>query len=96
MDESLHDALDVIAFLLAVIAAAALADLTLGYGLGGLMLAALFLIPLSVVGVALAPDRDRLVGDDSGEGPGDGGDRSGDGGDPRSAGETGAAGGDAP
>ncbi|VTT85320.1 hypothetical protein DM2_202 [Halorubrum sp. DM2] len=72
MDESLHDALDVIAFLLAVIAAAALTDLTLRYGPIGLMVAVLFLIVLGFVGVAIGPDRDGLVdGGDGSDGDGD-------------------------
>ncbi|ELZ33687.1 hypothetical protein [Halorubrum tebenquichense] len=71
MDESLHDALNVIAFLLAVIAAVGLTDLTVRYGPTGLMLAVLFLILLSVVGVALGPDRDRRVGGEPGGAGGD-------------------------
>ncbi|GAB3707218.1 hypothetical protein [Halorubrum pallidum] len=63
MDESLHDALDAIAFLLAVIAAAALADLTIRYGLRGLAFAVLFVLVLTLVGSALGitPDRDGLI-----------------------------------
>ena len=69
MDDSLHDALDAIAFLLAVIAAAALADLTLRYGPAGLAFAVLFVVVLTLVGSALGiiPNRDGLV--DIGDAP---------------------------
>ncbi|GAB6879802.1 hypothetical protein JCM17823_20760 [Halorubrum gandharaense] len=73
MDESLHDALDAIAFLLAVIAAAALAAVTLQYGPVGPAFTVLFLFVLTVIGSAagLIPDRDRMIDADpaAGEGP---------------------------
>ncbi|MFD1570853.1 hypothetical protein [Halorubrum laminariae] len=66
MDETLHDALDAIAFLLAVIAAAALAVVTLQYGLGGLGVTLLFFVALTIVGSAagVIPDREGLVSTD--------------------------------
>ena len=69
MDESLHDALDAIGFLLAVIAAAALAEVAIRHGAIGLAFALLFLIVLALVGTALGvfPDRDDRI--DAGDAP---------------------------
>ena len=69
MDESLHDTLDAIGFLLAVIAAAALAELAIRYGAVGLAFTVLFLVLLTLVGTALGVFPDRSDGSDAGDAP---------------------------